>query len=175
MITWKSLAKDCISGHQYSLMYDDDTLLGVVCHRCNNTITLAIYQHGDEIREWQRHVGPGWAPLIEQAVAFLKGRGIIITDIKEKYGALLISIDYYDDEVIDFMQNISWSSMHICEKCGRPGKARKIGWVKTLCFQHYIGSMISKAWFNFKYHFLIPRIVEEVNKFFEEKNNERKR
>ena len=175
MITWKSLVKDCIGGHEYKIFYDGDTLLGVICKHCNNTITIASYIYQKELLEWQRSVGPGWAPLIEQAVAFLKTRGVNITDIKEKYGALLIFTDYYDDEVIDFIETISWRSMHICEECGRPGKIRQTGWVKTLCFQHYIGSRISKVWFDFKYHFLIPRIVDEVNKFFEEKNNENRR
>lgn len=173
MITWKGIFKDCIGGHDYDIFTDGDQMLGVICKNCNNTITIVFYQYPDEVIRWRRSVGPGWAPLIAQAMAFLKNRGINITDIKEKYGALVIFTDYYDDEVTDFLENISWASMHICEACGKPGKGRNLGWVKTLCLNHYIRSKVSSMWFHFKYHFLIPSIVNGINKFFEEKNNEK--
>jgi hypothetical protein len=29
----------------------------------------------------------------------------------------------------------SWAA-HSCEECGKPGKSRKSGWIKTLCDEH---------------------------------------
>lgn len=173
MQTWSSWLSDKIGGHDYEILYDDGSMLGIVCKRCGDTNTTAHFMYKKEVEELKRLVGPGWSDLVEQAFAFCKGRGIVITDLKEKYGTMRIYTDYYDGDVEAVLELIDWKSAHTCEKCGRPGKPRQTGWIKTLCFQHYIGVKITRRWWNFKHHFLIPNIVKEVNKFFEEKNNEK--
>jgi hypothetical protein len=173
MKTWGSWLGDKLGGHEYEILYDEDQMVGIICKLCDDTITFASYMKKEELKRLQDMVGPGWAGLVEQAYAFACTRGVILTDVKEKYGTLRIYTDYYDDDIETVLELIDWKSAHTCEKCGRPGKPRRTGWIKTLCFQHYIGVIINRAWWNFKHHFLIPNIVNEINKFFEEKNNEK--
>ena len=172
IITWKSIIKDKIGGHDFVPLGDDEDLVGWACKNCNLSMTFAIY-HLDQLDRYQSMVGPGWAPLVEQALAFCLKRGIIITDIKEKYGALDIFTDYYDDDVAEMIDSLYVASRHMCEKCGKPGKPRPTGWIKTLCFKHYIGNRILRKWSYFKYGYLTPLVIEEFNKFFKEKNNEK--
>lgn len=107
-------------------------------------------------------VGPGWWPIIQALCANIhhyvewnnKRRNtllennpynntvpeeiapITVSQIKEKFGGLRF---YYDggDSKIDGMVRMaeSWAA-NTCETCGKPGKIRKGGWLKTLCDQH---------------------------------------
>lgn len=173
MITWKSVAKDKICGHKFKSLDIGDDLVGFACENCNLTMTFVEHMYPDQLKDYQSNVGPGWAPLVTQAYAFCQKRGIIITDIKEKYGTLRIYTDYYDEDVENMLIDLDRMSAHICEKCGKPGKTRPTGWIKTLCFRHYIGSRILRQWSYFKYGYLTPLVIEEFNKFFKEKNSEK--
>lgn len=59
-----------------------------------------------------------------------------VAQIKEKFGGLRF---YYDggDDTIDGMVRMAevWASCS-CEECGKPGKSRDGGWIKTLCDEH---------------------------------------
>ena len=93
-------------------------------------------------------VGKGWWPIIESLCGniqhYIKWRNresevvppVVVTQIKEKFGGLRF---YYDggDERISGMVTMaeSWADRH-CEECGKPGKARKGGWIRTLCDEH---------------------------------------
>lgn len=61
---------------------------------------------------------------------------VYVAQIKEKFGGLRF---YYDggDDKIDGMVRMaeSWAARH-CEKCGKPGKQRSGGWIRTLCDEH---------------------------------------
>ena len=99
-------------------------------------------------------VGAGWWPIIEslcrqinshvewkqnQLEKYQRGEGcpdVVVAQIKEKFGGLRF---YYDggDDVVDGMVRMaeSWAA-HSCEECGKPGKSRSGGWIRTLCDEH---------------------------------------
>lgn len=99
-------------------------------------------------------VGAGWWPIIEalcgqihhhvkwrqeQKEKYQRGKGcpdVIVAQIKEKFGGLRF---YYDggDDTVDGMVRMaeSWAA-RTCEECGKPGKSRSGGWIKTLCDEH---------------------------------------
>lgn len=68
-----------------------------------------------------------------------------IVQIKEKFGTLRF---YYDggDKVIDRIVSMGERfSESTCEYCGKPGKLRQGGWLKTLCDEHAEGLKYKKA------------------------------
>jgi hypothetical protein len=99
-------------------------------------------------------VGEGWWPIIEALCAqihhhvkwkqeqkekYNRGEGcppVTISQIKEKFGGLRF---YYEggDPAIAGMVTMaeSWAA-HSCEECGKPGKSREGGWIRTLCDEH---------------------------------------
>ena len=96
-------------------------------------------------------VGPGWWPIIESLCANIQQHidfwnrnhdkhpiveQVVVTQIKEKFGGLRF---YYDggDEYISGMVTIAeeWAACH-CEECGKPGRHRSGGWIRTLCDEH---------------------------------------
>lgn len=99
-------------------------------------------------------VGEGWWPIIgalcsqidshvkwkqEQKEKYGNGDGcpdVTIRQIKEKFGGLRF---YYDggDDMVDGMVRMaeSWAARS-CEECGKPGKSRSGGWIRTLCDEH---------------------------------------
>ena len=109
-------------------------------------------------------VGEGWWPIIEslcaQISSYTKWRNntrkallddnpydreipeaveqVKVAQIKEKFGGLRF---YYDggDEHIGGMVRMaeSWAA-HSCEVCGKPGKSRSGGWIRTLCDEHEV-------------------------------------
>lgn len=99
-------------------------------------------------------VGPGWWPIIEslchqihhhvewkqnQLEKYQRGEGcpdVVVQQIKEKFGGLRF---YYQggNDMVDGMVRMaeSWAA-RTCEECGKPGKSRSGGWIKTLCDEH---------------------------------------
>ena len=107
-------------------------------------------------------VGEGWWPIIESLCysinAHVKWRNdtrarllndnpydnvipdevpqVVIAQIKEKFGGLRF---YYEggDETVRGMVTMaeSWAA-RTCETCGKPGKSRSGGWIRTLCDEH---------------------------------------
>jgi len=60
-----------------------------------------------------------------------------IVQIKEKFGGLRLytnRITHDQDLAVGFAEAMS---NRVCEVCGRPGKHRQGGWVKTLCDEHH--------------------------------------
>jgi len=78
-------------------------------------------------------VGPGWAGIVHALVDFLKGHGVKIHQIKEKFGRLTVYVDYYKPEVEEALLAAEAASMTVCEDCGLPGRVRGGGWLLTLC------------------------------------------
>lgn len=99
--------------------------------------------------------GPGWWPILENLCANIDSytnwhnsmaekypseyeafAPVTVAQIKEKFGGLRF---YYDggDAKIDGMVRMaeSWAE-NACEECGKPGRRRAGGWVKTLCDEH---------------------------------------
>lgn len=60
-----------------------------------------------------------------------------LVQIKEKFGGLRIYLGGMEtglfEDVNDIVENAESESFTICEKCGKPGKPREGGWIKTLC------------------------------------------
>ena len=88
-------------------------------------------------------INTGWQRIIESLsanidfyVKYSKVDYPKVAQIKEKFGELRF---YYDggDERIHGMVRMaeSWAS-NTCEICGKSGKLRHGGWMKTLCDEH---------------------------------------
>jgi hypothetical protein len=87
--------------------------------------------------------GYGWYGLIYSFIDKAEkyeietGREITLTDIKEKYGALCISLDWTDEYLCDLENKYEDESGKICEKCGSVTGVEQVElenrYIKTLC------------------------------------------
>ena len=59
-----------------------------------------------------------------------------VTQIKEKFGTLRFYYVGGDDYIRGLEAMADSMSAAICEDCGKPGKIRSGGWVRTLCEDH---------------------------------------
>ena len=80
-------------------------------------------------------VGEGWRPLVEKLVDdIIKiDKNVEIAQCKEKFAGLRFYIYGGNKEINDIIEEAEQKSYKICEKCGKPGRLRKNGWLKTLC------------------------------------------
>lgn len=63
---------------------------------------------------------------------------VVVEQIKEKFGGLRFYINGGDDKIDGMVRMAeSWASK-TCEVCGKPGKIRAGGWIKTLCDEHEV-------------------------------------
>lgn len=99
-------------------------------------------------------VGKGWWPILEaicaniqshidwqqeQMTRFNRGEGcpqVRVQQIKEKFGGLRFYYTGGDDYIQGLVRMAEAWAAQSCEECGRPGKARGGGWVRTLCDEH---------------------------------------
>jgi hypothetical protein len=84
------------------------------------------------------NVGKGWQPIVRIVISECDTRGVIITQIKEKFGGLRIYTKHSHPgiEFIDGMIRLAERVCAItCEFCGAPGQriTTKRQWLKTLC------------------------------------------
>ena len=93
---------------------------------------MNAYTDGIPLSHAERAIGPGWAPLV-QAAYLLKPDGVCVTDVKQKYGALRISVGGATMQYHDVLDALEAFSLTVCEQCGAPGKPRPGGWIYTLC------------------------------------------
>ena len=96
-------------------------------------------------------VGVGWWPIIDNLCSNIQSHidwwntnrkdrpvveQVVVRQIKEKFGGLRF---YYDggDEYVQGLVRMAecWAALH-CEECGKPGKTRGGGWIRTLCDEH---------------------------------------
>ncbi len=80
----------------------------------------------------------GWLLLVEATLARLSEfGGIVIAQIKEKFGALTIHVGdpQSREEVRGVIAEAQEASVKICEFCGAPGRnlRQPDGWFKTMC------------------------------------------
>jgi hypothetical protein len=96
-------------------------------------------------------VGPGWWPIIESLCANIQSHTdwwnknretrpvveqVIVEQIKEKFGGLRFYYQGGDDQISGMVRMAEeWAARH-CEECGKPGKSRSGGWIRTLCDEH---------------------------------------
>jgi hypothetical protein len=99
-------------------------------------------------------VGEGWWQVIESLCANIQhytdwkneqftkySRGepvaqVTVNQIKEKFGGLRFYYSGGDDEVSGMIRMAESWAAHSCEDCGKPGKSRGGGWIRTLCDEH---------------------------------------
>jgi len=94
------------------------------------------YVKGDyTLEEAQNAVGSGWKNLVTLAWLVCKQQDPprAIVQVKEKWGGLRIYISSGPRSMFDFLIKIEKLSFKVCENCGKTGKPRLNGWVKTLC------------------------------------------
>lgn len=86
-------------------------------------------------------VGEGWRPLVLKLIEdlFILGWNGNLQQIKEKFGGLRFYIGIASDEVHERIRLAEKESYQICDVCGKPGKPRTDGWVRTLCDEHAQG------------------------------------
>ena len=107
-------------------------------------------------------IGPGWWPIIEalcgQIDSYTRWRNntreallkdnphghkipdavkpVKVAQIKEKFGGLRFYYDGGDDHINGMVRMAEIWAGQVCEECGKPGKSRSSGWIKTLCDEH---------------------------------------
>jgi len=96
-----------------------------------NKIPKSTYWTVD-IENAKTHVGNGWSELLDR-VYENKPTDAAITQVKEKFGGLRIYFAPHSELFSYFLDQIENESYTICEECGKSGKLREIGWMKTLC------------------------------------------
>ena len=96
-------------------------------------------------------IGPGWWPIIESLCANIQSHTdwwnknretrpvveqVVVDQIKEKFGGLRFYYEGGDDKIQGMVRMAEAWADHHCEECGKPGKSRNTGWIKTLCDEH---------------------------------------
>lgn len=84
------------------------------------------------------NVGPGWADLVRDAIAYVRRAGGHVVEVKEKWGELTIYTDNTETEpVYDYLDELARRSRRICETCGAEARQRSYGgWIVTACSEH---------------------------------------
>lgn len=107
-------------------------------------------------------VGAGWWPIIEalcsQIDSYTKWKNntreallknnpysytipesvpqVVVEQIKEKFGGLRFYYTGGDEHISGMVRMAEMWAGHSCEECGKPGKQRHGGWIRTLCDEH---------------------------------------
>lgn len=86
--------------------------------------------------------GDGWVELLYNLSEALTehagkaGLDIVATQVKEKWGELVVYVDGTDDEAYRLIEVAQEASAKICEVCGAPGRLYARGWRQTRCLAH---------------------------------------
>ena len=83
-------------------------------------------------------VDEGWFDLLKNLIdELLKlGWNRKVLNSKEKFGGLSLFTENPTSEMLEVIIKYERLSYTICEKCGKEGKPRTGGWIKTLCDYH---------------------------------------
>ena len=88
------------------------------------------------LKDLQMCVGDGWKDLIETCFNTCVKHNVHVSQVKEKFGGLRFYVGGAPQEVHDIIDECERLSYKTCELCGKPGKPRECGWIKTLCDEH---------------------------------------
>ena len=99
--------------------------------------------------------GPGWWPIVESLCSNIDShqtwnnqmaarypaeytafKPVQVAQIKEKFGGLRFYYDGGDAQIRGMVQMAEAWAENTCEECGKPGKRRSGGWIRTLCDEH---------------------------------------
>ncbi|KAK0462724.1 hypothetical protein IW261DRAFT_175753 [Armillaria novae-zelandiae] len=87
-----------------------------------------------EMQKWGLQCGRGWEGLIREICNELKGKNVVFTQIKGKYGKLRIYVSKADQETRRYLEEMEEISGKVCENCGRTGNmAVSNGWLFATC------------------------------------------
>ena len=105
-----------------------------------------LVNHDGSPYDFSDDVGSGWNHILVNAfkkIAEVYDKSgadfseFSVVQIKEKFGELHIYTGALDaavaDQVYKIIDEAETESCKTCEWCGKPGKARGGGWIKTLC------------------------------------------
>ena len=103
-----------------------------------DTIHLGFRGREATLAELQQEVGTGWSGIIADLVLklFALGWNGVILQCKEKFGGMRFYTGETTDEMETLIRAAEAESYKTCEQCGKPGIARRDGWIKTLCDEH---------------------------------------
>jgi len=89
---------------------------------------------------WGFDCGDGWEPLIRELSEKIEAYNnehpdnpVVAAQVKEKFGGLRFYVDGAIKKILDLIQEYEERSEKICEQCGKSGKLRDKGWMRTLC------------------------------------------
>jgi hypothetical protein len=91
---------------------------------------------GYDLEQALASVGPGWAELVRAFFQACEDAGVEIVQVKEKFGGLRMYTGNTPEHIWDLIADIERKSYKTCEDCGKRGKLRAGGWVRTLCDEH---------------------------------------
>lgn len=88
--------------------------------------------------ECHSFIGVGWLPIVRTMLTSLKAiqPGIVIGQIKQKFGDLRVYLDQYDPDILAVIQIAEAVCRQTCEACGRePGLlgCNIRNWLSVLC------------------------------------------
>ena len=94
---------------------------------------------GYSLEQGLASVGAGWHDLVKGFFQACEDAGVEVSQVKEKFGALRIYTNRAPDYIWDLANKLEVQSSKICEECGKRGKQRTGGWIRTLCEEHAEG------------------------------------
>lgn len=99
----------------------------------------------------QSSPGDGWYALIDTLSkvvlehAECMGLAPWVSDVKEKFGRLIVSVGAGDDYIEGAVETVGELSTFVCEDCGGPGTLSRRGWWRTRCARHEDGSRADRS------------------------------
>lgn len=84
-------------------------------------------------------VGKGWHELVRAAFQACEDAKVEVSQVKEKFGGLRVYTGGAPGHIHDLMNDLEMKSLKTCEECGKRGKPRAGGWIRTLCEEHADG------------------------------------
>lgn len=84
--------------------------------------------------------GDGWFDIIYRLSKDIQDlnppENFEVFEVKEKFGGLRFYAENSNEEINALINKAEEESYVTCEVCGKPGRPRDGGWVRTLCEEH---------------------------------------
>jgi len=97
-----------------------------------------IFANG-EVQRWGVDCSNGWLGILLDLVNKLESRQstksnkLVVLQIKEKFGTLRFYAENVTSQDAMDIKNAESASIHTCEECGKTGKLKNDGWMRTMC------------------------------------------
>ncbi|PBK63869.1 hypothetical protein ARMSODRAFT_519633 [Armillaria solidipes] len=87
-----------------------------------------------DMQEQGLECGRGWEGLIREICEELKGKDVVFSQIKEKFGQPRIYVEKGDEETLKYLSEMEENSAKVCEECGGAGNlADSYGFLFATC------------------------------------------